>query len=215
MGRTHTDMTTAPPSTSIGPVSEIMHAWALAPAAIGTCCLAADRGRVRAPELAASVLMLLAMVDAASAHLVPPAYWAAALLLSAMLLAALRGPRSSAARRVHDFPPNARVSLRTHAVHTQPRRALGADSRAMTVHTTVGMVAMAALLLAMGHADASAGAHVHGTSAATLVIVMVGGATAYAAGSAVAFVRAHGWIDRSQYAAMGSATLVMGLALLG
>ncbi|MBU4465518.1 MAG: hypothetical protein KKH75_06700, partial [Actinobacteria bacterium] len=209
-----------------------MHAWALAPAAIGTCCLAADRRRMRAPELAASVLMLFAMLDAASARLVPPVYWAAALLLSAMLLAALRGPRSTAARRaphstaarriprsiaarrMHDFPANVRVPLRTQAVHSRPRRALGAGSM-MTVHTTVGMVAMAALLLAMGHADASAGAHVHGVSAATLVIVMVGGATAYAVGSAVAFVRAHGWIDRSQHAAMGAATLVMGLALLG
>jgi hypothetical protein len=168
-------------------VTDILHIWALAPAAIGTCCLAADRRRVRAPELAASVLMLLAMLDAAFGRLVAPVFWAALLLAGAMGLAVAgrrRGPRS-------------RVDA------------------GMTLHTAIGMLAMGALLLAMGHGDAAGSAHAHGVSSATLVIVLTGGSAIYAVTSAIATLRAHGRLDRVQYAAMGASTLVMALALLG
>ena len=42
-----------------------LHLLALAPAAVGLCCLAADRRRARAAEVVAAMLMMMAMVDAA------------------------------------------------------------------------------------------------------------------------------------------------------
>lgn len=113
-------------------MSEILHAWAVAPAAVGACCLAADRARVRPPEVAASVLMLLAMLDAAVAGLVAPVYWTVVLLAAAVALAVWRRPRQKRAPRV---------------------------SALMTAHTTLGMVVMAALQLGMGGPAAS---HAHG-----------------------------------------------------
>lgn len=174
---------------------ELLHAWALAPAAVGTCALAADHRRVRAPELLASLLMLVAMLDGALAGLVAPVFWAALLLAGAMGLAAFRRRRSPAAAR----------ALSSRLVPPGP---------AMTVHTGIGMVTMAGLLVAMGRADATAMGHTHGLTSATLVVALVGATTAYAIGSALAAARARGWHDRTQYAAMGASTLVMGVGLI-
>jgi hypothetical protein len=168
-------------------VSEILHAWALAPATIGTCCLAADRRRVRAPALAASVLMLLAMLDSALGRVVAPVFWAAILLAGAMGLAAAQRQRGR-----------------------RPRVGAG-----MTLHTAVGMVAMGALLLAMGHGSAAGSAHEHGMSSATLLSVLLVGAMVSAGASFVAALRGHGRLDRAQFAAMGASTLVMAMALMG
>lgn len=104
-------------------MSEILHAWAVAPAAIGACCLAADRARVRPPEVVASVLMLVAMLDAAVFGVVAPVYWMTLLLAAAIGLIVWRRPRH---RRT---PPVA---------------------ASMTLHTALGMVVMAALQVAMG-----------------------------------------------------------------
>ncbi len=113
-------------------MSEILHAWAVAPAAVGACCLAADRARVRPPEVVASVLMLLAMLDAAAFGVIAPVYWTALLLVAAVALAVWRRPRQ---RRMPRTPT------------------------LMTLHTTVGMVVMGALHLGMGGHTA---AHSHG-----------------------------------------------------
>ncbi|MGA1827713.1 hypothetical protein [Microbacterium sp.] len=171
-------------------MTEILHAWALAPAAIGTCCLAADRRRVRAPELAASLLMLLAMLDSALGRMVAPVLWAALLLLGAMGLAAAGRRRG---------------------------RASGVGN-AMTLHSAIGMIAMAGLLLPMAHqagGTTASTAHAHGMSSATLIVALLAGSAVYAAGSVAAALRAHSWLDRAQYMAMGTSTLVMGVALLG
>lgn len=178
-------------------MSELLHAWALAPAALGTCCLAADRRRVRAPELAASVLMLLAMLDIAVGRLLAPVYWAALLLAAAMLLAAAR----RRGRRHADAAP--------------------AAATGMTLHTTLGLVVMAALVLGMGASTSGSGGtttldHHHGSAlgaGAPAGLVLLA-AAAYAAASGVAALRTHGILPRLQYALMGAATGAMGMAAL-
>lgn len=119
-------------------MSETLHLWAVAPAAIGTCCLAADRARVRPPEVAASVVMLLAMLDAAIFGVVAPVYWTGLLLAAALGLAVWRRPRQRRSPRV---PPT------------------------MTLHTALGLVLMAALQVSMG-AHGSPSGHSHGLTLA-------------------------------------------------
>lgn len=131
--------------------------------------------------------MLLAMLDSAAAQVVAPVFWAALLLMGGMALAVSQRQRGR-----------------------RPRA-----GAVMTLHTATGMVAMGALLLAMGHGDAASPPHAHGMSSATLMIVLVGGAAVYATASVVAALRAHGRLDRAQYAAMGASTCVMAMALLG
>lgn len=134
--------------------------------------------------------MLLAMLDSAFGGVVAPVFWAALLLLSAMCLAADSRRRGRASR-------------------------IGSM---MTLHSAIGMVAMAGLLIAMDHGaggGAAASGHTHGMSSATLVVCLLAGCAVYAAGSILAALRAHGWLDRAQFAAMGASTLVMGIALLG
>lgn len=126
--------------TTVEPMSEILHAWAVAPAAVGACCLAADRARVRPPEVVASALMLLAMLDAAVFGVIAPVYWTALLLGAALALAVWRRPRQRRARRVPTL---------------------------MTVHTALGMVVMAGLQVAMsGHTSA----HAHGVALGPLLL---------------------------------------------
>jgi hypothetical protein len=137
-----TDTTGTATRTTVEPMSEILHAWAVAPAAVGACCLAADRARVRPPEVAASVLMLLAMLDAAVFGVVAPVYWTALLLAAALGLAVWRRPRQ---RRVPPVPA------------------------AMTVHTTLGMVVMAGLQIVMG-GHAAASGHAHGLALAPVLV---------------------------------------------
>ncbi|MFK4806269.1 hypothetical protein ACI3KX_10400 [Microbacterium sp. ZW CA_36] len=173
-------------------MTELLHAWAIAPAAIGACCLAADRGRARWPDAAASVVMLVAMLDAALTRLVAPVYWAALLIAAAMALAAWRRPRGRAASGTH------------------PRPGVG-----MAVHTGLGLIAMAALQLSMGHdpvAAAGAAAHGHGGGGTLLLAVLLGGAVAYAAFSALLLARAHRSLDRAQLACMGVSVLLMAAA---
>ncbi len=173
---------------------EILHAWALAPAAIGTCCLAADRGRVRVPELLASLLMLVAMLDAALTHAASNVVWATLLIGSAIALAALRSPR----RR------------RTRAAVAAASAEVG-----MLVHTTVGMVAMAALQLSMLHSGTAAGAgHVHGAGRGLLDGLLIVGAIAYGVFSAVLAARAHTRLDRAQDVAMGASVCLMAAGLI-
>lgn len=172
---------------------ELLHAWAIAPAAIGVCCLAADRGRARWPDAAASVLMLVAMLDAALTRLVAPVYWAALLIASAMALAAWQRPRG-----------------RTSGARPRPRAG-------MAVHTGLGLIAMAALELGMGHdplAAANSAAHVHGGGGAVVTTLLLGGALAYAAFSGLLLARAHRSLDRAQLFCMGASVLLMAAAAL-
>ncbi len=173
-------------------MTELLHAWAIAPAALGACCLAADRGRVRWPDAAASVLMLVAMLDAALTRLIAPVYWAALMVAAAMALAAWQRPRGRATSG-HPRPP-----------------------AGMAVHTGLGLIAMAALQLAMGHDPLSAGASAHGHhgGSASLMTLLLGGALAYAAFSALLLARAHRPLDRAQLICMGVSVVLMAAASL-
>ena len=143
---------------------------------------------------------LLAMVDAALSHALPAVGWMVVLIGSAIGLAALRRVRPLHARAAGGAARNV--------------RGLGA----MTVHTTLGMIAMAALQLAMSGTGAPAAAsasHAHGGgSGAGLAAVLLASAVAYIVASLVLAVRAHGRLDRAQYAAMGVSVLAMGLAIV-
>jgi len=171
-------------------VTELLHAWAIAPAAIGACCLAADRGRARWPDAVASALMLAAMLDAVLTRFVAPVYWAALLIGTAMAMAAATSPRRRSA--------------------SSPRPRSG-----MSVHTTLGLVAMAALQVGLTHgaADPLAGpaaAHAHGGSGGPLLTTaLLVGAIAYAVLSAGLLTRSHRALDRVQLACMGVSVLLM------
>ena len=185
--------TTATTATTIDrarPVSEILHVWALAPAAIGACCLAADRRRARAPELFASMLMLSAMLDAAALHRIAGVYWAAMLLTAAVVLAAVRGPRRPR------------------------RRGRPAATPGMTTHTALGLVVMAVLTVFLPHGyDPVREAHAHGLSTGTTTSLLGAGSLAYVAWSAAGAVR-HAGADRAQFVTMGVSTAVMAAALV-
>lgn len=184
-------------------VGEVLHLWALAPATVGACCVAADRGRARVPEFAAAALMLVAMADVGTgARLIAPVLWALLLVVGAMGLAALRGAR-------------------------RPRPAAGErmphPSRAMTVMTALGLVVMAALMITMGTAAPSSaadagGGHGHGGLGAVggglgmVVALTTVVAAGYVAVSAVAAVRSTLRLDRVQYVSMAAATALMAAA---
>lgn len=160
-------------------MSEILHVWAVAPAAVGACCLAADRARVRPPEVVASVLMLLAMLDAAVFGVVAPVGWTALLVAAALGLAIWRRPRQRRTPRVPAL---------------------------MTLHTTLGMVVMAALQLGMGGHTA---AHAHGPALAPVLLVAVIGYTGL---SVIAGRRMPARLDRAQIGAMAASVVLMAVA---
>lgn len=178
-------------------MTEMLHSWALAPTAVGTCCLVVDRRRARAPELAASVLMLLAMLDSSQqTPLIAPVSWAALLLIAAMALAALRRVRSA---------PDDR------AIRSDSSRAMSSgSSRAMPLHTTLGLILMAVLLLGMPRSGGGHG-HVHGLSPGILIAGLAVACAVYVVASAVAAVSAKDWRDRAQFAAMGASALLMSI----
>lgn|GEM_PF-1214464 len=194
-------------ATTIERMGEALHLWALAPATVGACCVAADRGRARVPEFAAAALMLLAMADAATgAGLIAPVFWAVLLVAAAMALAALRGtrrgPRGEApagggvGSRVGGIGSRARVGGSGGGVGVAAGVRMPHPSRAMTLMTALGLIVMAVLMVAMtGHGVGSGGgtlagsvaAHGHG---AGLSVLGAGAAAAGGAGAAVAVATA-------------------------
>ena len=168
-----------------------LHLLALAPAAVGLCCLAADGRRARAVELAAALLMIIAMADAAVTALVPAALWAGALIAGAMLLAVTRGRARALAAR-----------------------GMGGGT-AMPVHAASGMLVMAALLLATAGGPAATIAGHHHSAAPALTLVAAAVATAYVVASAVLTVRARGRLVRAQFVAMAASVGLMSLGLVG
>jgi hypothetical protein len=137
--------------------------------------------------------MLLAMLDASVTRAVSPVYWAALLLVGAMAVALWRSPR----RR------RGRVMPRT------------GDDR-MTLHTTLGMVAMAALQVGMHGAavTVAAGTHSHHGGGGLLQAALLAGAIAYAAFTVLLVRRAHGLLDRAQFVAMGASVALMAIGTL-
>ncbi len=183
-----TVMTTAVTDTTVENVT--LHLFALAPATIGLCCLAADRRRARGGELATALLMLVAMADAAVTRLVPVVWWVAMLLAGAIALSAAGGRRRGSGRSAD------------------------AVRMPMGLHAAAGMVVMAALMLAMTGGGVADAAHHHGASAPALAPVGVALAGAYVLGSVRVAVRARTALDRGQYAAMAASVGLMSLALV-
>jgi hypothetical protein len=199
-------------------VGEILHLGALAPAAIGACCIAADRRRARTPELAASVLMLVAMLDVVVWGVLAPVVWAAALVVAAIGLAALRG-RAARRRSGARVPvPAARVPVPAARAPVSGARV---PSSVMTVHATLGLVVMAALVLAMiPDASTASPAASHHSAGAPFELVAAAFALLFGIVSVVATRARHGdgartsVLERGQLIAMGVSTAAMGIALL-
>ncbi|VXB40364.1 conserved membrane hypothetical protein [Microbacterium sp. 8M] len=187
---------------------EALHLCALAFSAAGTCCLVVDRRRARVPEVVASLLMLLAMLDLARATpLLVPVAWAAVLIATAMILAAIRSTQVRAATR--GSTGTGRSAARPAAL----------SPTGMASHTALGMVVMSVLVLAMSahggssRAMAAAGmSGMHGSSGAGVLLILF--VVGYALASVVAAIRGHTRRDRIQYAAMGCSTAVMALGVL-
>ncbi|WP_458041880.1 MULTISPECIES: hypothetical protein [Bacteria] len=198
-------------------MGEILHLGALAPAAVGACCIAADRRRARTPELAASVLMLVAMLDVVLWGVVAPVAWAGVLIVAAIALAALRGrtARSRAAARV----PVSAAGVPISGTRV-PVSGARVPSAVMTVHATLGLVVMATLVLAM-IPDASAPAVTvgHHASGAPFGLLAAASALLFGLVSAVAARAPHDGgarvsaLERGQLIAMGASTAAMGMAL--
>lgn len=186
-----------------------LHLLALAPAAVGLCCLAADRRRARAAEVVAAMLMMMAMVDAAVTQLVPAVWWVASLLAGAMALAATRG-RARVVATGSSGPSGGAGDAGGAAMAHDAMPGV-----AMAVHSAAGMVVMAALLLAMSASAAGAGAahHHSGTPAFGPAAMVLGGG--YVVASAVFALRSRGALERAQYAAMAGSVALMAAALVG
>ena len=183
-----------------------LHLVSLAPAAVGLCCLAADRRRARALELSAAVIMMAAMADTAIGQVVSPVWWCAVLLLTAIVLGAVRGRARGSVGMPMAAAPGRAVTAVAGAGG-------GFGGAAMAAHAASGLVVMAALLLAMtgtGGAGAPAGHH-HGTGVVGLGVVAAVLAAAYVAGSIAVAMRSPSRLDRAQYGAMAASVALMAL----
>ncbi len=149
--------------------------------------------------------MLVAMLDVVVGGVVAPVLWAAVLILAAIALAALRGR-------------GVRVRARRGTVRG-PGAAV-VPSTLMTVHATLGLVVMAALVLAMiPDASPVASAGHHG-SGASFGLVAAASALCFGLFSVFAARSLHGGaarasaLDRGQLIAIGTSTAAMGVSLL-
>ncbi|WP_314138420.1 hypothetical protein [uncultured Plantibacter sp.] len=130
-------------------MSEVLHLGALVPAAVGACCTVGGR---RGPlDLVAAIVMLAAMLDLATgAGMLHPLLWAVVLIVLAVASAVRL-------RSVAGLPAPVENAVALAVTHHRA---------AMTVHTSGGLVIMAALVCTMaGHATGStyAGSGMHPT----------------------------------------------------
>lgn len=116
-------------------MTEILHLGALLPAALGACCTVGGRRGVI--DLGSALVMLAAMLDLASgAGIIHPLLWAGTLVILAVV--------SAVRLRV------ARASMRRPGVASDPFAVR--HRTAMVIHTSGGLLIMAALVCAMaGH----------------------------------------------------------------
>lgn len=174
-------------STSATKVVEVLHAWAVAPTAVGTCCVMADRGRARATEIAASTLMTIAMLDAAVFGVVASVWWTAILVGAALVQA---------------------VWLRTRTRSVEGRRSRPST---MSLHAGIGLVAMAALFVLMTSEPGSVGMGHHAPGSLQALVILV--AAGYG-GASLLLARRGAVLERMQYLAMGASTSLMALAAI-
>lgn len=186
-------------------MTDVLHLGALFPAAVGACCTVG--GRRGAVELGSALIMLAAMLDLASgAGIVHPLVWALVLvalaIVSAVRLRAGRRASGSAGA-----PAEGRLRHRT----------------AMVVHTSGGLLIMAALVCAMaGHAAsrmyADSGMHPsahHGSGislGSLLIAVAIAGYVALSARLAVAAAARGGRLVAVELGSMALSVVAMGVA---
>ncbi|GAA2233964.1 hypothetical protein N1031_09300 [Herbiconiux moechotypicola] len=169
-------------------MTEALHLGALVPAAVGACCAVGARrpGRLRAVlGIVGAALMLLAMLDAATAVLgVPVLVWAGLLLAVAVASAAVVARPSGLG-----------------ATAARPGEGGGHVHGAMALHGSLGAVVMAMLLVAMtvhgasaDSASHAAGGAVHSGATGILSLVLASAAGYLVFGAVLAWrvVRAGG-----------------------
>ncbi|HXH35214.1 MAG TPA: hypothetical protein VNJ54_12525 [Plantibacter sp.] len=187
-------------------MTEVLHLGALLPAALGACCTVGGRRGVI--DLGSAIVMLAAMLDLASgAGVIHPLLWACALMILAVVSAVrLRVARPSARRPGVASDP---FALRHRA--------------AMVVHTSGGLLIMAALVCAMtGHASNTVYAendipasthHLGGISLAGVLIAgAIAGYLALSARLAVDAARARRRLVTVELGSMAASIVAMGLA---
>lgn len=188
-------------------MTDVLHVGALLPAAVGACCTVG--GRRGALELGSALVMLAAMLDLASgAGIVHPLVWAVVLVLLAITSAV----RLRAGRRAATAPPSRGRPTDRH-------------SSAMVVHTSGGLLIMAALVCAMaGHAASgiyaassmeAASHHGGGMSPSTLFIAAaIAGYLALSARLAVRAATRGRRLVALELGSMAVSVVTMGLAAI-
>lgn len=149
-------------------MTDVLHVGALLPAAVGACCTVG--GRRGLLDLGSSLVMLAAMLDLASgAGLVHPLLWAALLVVLAVV--------SAARSRIGRAPAAVAAAA--------GRTAVAGHRSAMVIHTSGGLMIMAALVCIMaGHetgglyADSSISVPQHHAGGMSLVGALVAAAIA-------------------------------------
>ncbi len=143
-------------------MGEVLHVGALVTTAAGACCVAADRPAARVRELLIAALMLLAMGDMAlGGGRVPAVFWAAALVLAALVAVAPGRARREGARRMRAFDAlgavlMASLLLAAHVPASAGSSHHGTGAMPLVVLTIVGAGAYAvggAVLFATAHRD--------------------------------------------------------------
>lgn len=130
-------------------MGEVLHAGALVATAAGACCVAADRPASRVRELLIAALMLLAMGDmVVGGGRVPAVFWAAALLVAALISVAPGPARRGAERRMRAFDAlgavlMAALLLAAHVPASPGSSHHGAAAVPLVVLTLVGVAAYA------------------------------------------------------------------------
>jgi len=190
-------------------MTEVLHLGALLPAAVGACCTVGGRRGV--VELGSSLVMLAAMLDLASGvGLVVPLLWAAALVILAVV---------SAGRLRFGHPASAGAGGPGSIVARSRHRS------AMVVHTSGGLLIMAALVCAMAshpasgvHAETSMSTSMHhagGISAASMLLALaIAGYVALSVRLALGALRRRRRLVAVELSSMAVSVMAMGFAVV-
>lgn len=193
-------------------MGELLHAGALVPATVGACCTLGARRSGRAASMLSALLMLAAMLDVASgARVLPVIGWAGLLIVAALAM--------SVAARSHRAASGSPERVGVRAVH---------DTSTAGMHGRLGLVVMAALLLAMQVPSAALGSHAvslghHGGGSAAVTSIALAASVGFALFSALIVWRAARtatpapgrWIAVAETVCMGTSMLMMTGALWG
>ena len=187
---------------------EALHLGALLPAAVGACCTVGGRRGI--VDLGSAIVMLAAMIDVATgAAVLHPLVWGAVLVAIGIVSAVrLRGAGALADEtRIRGRAPTA--AERQH--------------RLMVVHTSLGLLVMAALLVSMAahgsHASlggSPAAAHHGGAASSTFDVIVTAGISSYIAFTAwltASAVRARRILSAVELASMALSIGSMAFAL--